>query len=135
MSILVGDNYLSPEIRKIERVSRKRVTWHVYISLFLLYTNPGVHTLITSQSPCAPHFISSSYFDCATVDENVVTILEKVPFLLYELYAISMFLYICAFHWSMILMGLSLVLMELRKLGQLETFFYNQLYFCPQKKL
>lgn len=117
----IADIITNVEIRRIERKTQKRLSIHVYISLFLLYTNPGVHTLITSQSPCAPHFISSAYFECTRVDENVVSLAEKSPFLVYELYTVSMFLYICAFHWSMILMGLSLVLTDLRKMGQTDN--------------
>lgn len=105
-------------VDKIQEKDSRTLSIHLYIAIFLLLTNPYTHTLITYQSPCSPHFISSLIFWCDSIAETGQSVEAKIPILLFELYVICMFLYICSFHWSFILFGLSLVSTELTKMEQ-----------------
>ncbi len=84
----------SPKHIKLRNVTKENRSWHMFISLFPLYTNPGVHSLIQYEFPCAPNYVSSAVFPCRTIGENIHIFAEKSPFVVLELYAISMFLYI-----------------------------------------
>ncbi|CAL8124512.1 unnamed protein product [Orchesella dallaii] len=110
---------------KSMRKEKKRLSWHMYIGILLLVTNPGVHTLITSGSPCAPHFISSCFFECRAVEENVAPLSDKVPFLVFEFYSISLFLFMGWFNWSCIILGLAIVASELRAMRKNDKLFLN----------
>ncbi|CAL8124524.1 unnamed protein product [Orchesella dallaii] len=107
-----------PMNMKPTRKERKHLSWHMYIGLFLVITNPALHSMVTEQSPCAPIFISSTFFECRTVSENIVPFVEKAPFLVFELYGVSLFLYMGWFNWGLILVGLSTIASELRSMGR-----------------
>jgi len=55
------------------------------------------------------------------VSENIATLLEKVPFLIFEFYSISLFLYMGWFNWSFILLGLATIASDLRDMGSVDN--------------
>lgn len=81
------------------------VSTHLFISLFLMYSNPAPHALIIAETPCAPQFISSLILGCDTPGTKV-PYLHTVPFFFLENYVVTLVLFELSFSWGVVFLGL-----------------------------
>lgn len=106
------------KLAQIEARVIKSVSRHIYFMLFLLVTNPQIHALIVYQNPCATNFISAAVFkQCHNNPlENRIPFVERLPFLILELYRIVMWQYMVSFMWAFIFFALIYLEVELEKM-------------------
>jgi len=68
------------------------------------------------EIPCTPHFISSLAFPCRYPGEDVEGVVAKIPYFFMESYLVTMVLFLFAFNWAFVFLGLAWIRRELRKL-------------------
>lgn len=90
---------LQATLRKEEQREERSLGLHLLFGLLLFLGNPGVHTTLVNETPCAPHFTSSLAFPCLGYSATGVPFLHKVPFIVIEYYLICTMFISITFNW------------------------------------
>jgi hypothetical protein len=86
----------------------------LFIAIFSFALNPSVHVKLVEESPCAPNFVSSYFLPCKDFQGLGIPFWSKVPYMIVEYYLTSLFFTILFFNWSVLYLGLSWLIFELR---------------------
>lgn len=79
---------------------QRRTGLHLLFGLVLFLGNPGVHTTLVNETPCAPHFTSSLVFECEGYKGDAIPFLHKIPFIFIEYYMILAMFVSITYNWS-----------------------------------
>lgn len=101
---------------RIQTKNQTRLGFYLFVGMVLWLLNPGIHSTLVYESPCAPHFTSSLFLPCEGFKDHPIPWLNKVPFILIEYYLTTVIFSTLSFNWAIIFLGLSWVVAELKEL-------------------